>query len=94
MQKTKPQNHHIQEVWQTYLCSEHYYQLAKKYKKPSFSEAIYSFASLESASLAAIRTLLQSLLACLNVALDLEDLVYWCKQNKLFLWDIAAEQEV
>ena len=42
-----------------------------------------SFAFLAYASLAAPRTLLQRLLACLIFTLDSEDLFYWYKQKKV-----------
>ena len=47
-----------------------------------------SFILLAYASLAASRTLLQLLLACLNFALDSEDLSCWNKQKSAFyeLW--------
>ena len=51
-----------------------------------------SFVLSEYASLAASRTLLQRLLACLNFNLDSEDLSFWCKQKKGFLWTMAAAQ--
>ena len=51
-----------------------------------------SFVLLVYASLAASRTLLQWLLACLNFTLDSEDLSFWCKQKKWFLWTMAAAQ--
>ena len=44
------------------------------------------------ASLAASRTLLQQLLACLNITLDSEDLFCWYKWKKWFLSTMAAAQ--
>ena len=44
------------------------------------------------ASLAASRTLLQRLLACLNFTLEAEDLSFWYKRKKWFLWTMAAAQ--
>ena len=41
-----------------------------------------SFVLLAYVSLAALRTLLQQLLACLNFPLDSEDLFSCCKRNK------------
>ena len=41
-----------------------------------------SFVLLAYASLAASRTLLQRLLACLNFTLEAEDLSFWYKQKK------------
>ena len=46
----------------------------QKSREPSFWETIDSFVLLAYASLAASRTLLQQLLACLNFTLDSEDL--------------------
>ena len=46
----------------------------RKSREPSFWEVMDSFVLVASASLAASRTLLQRLLACLNVSLDSEDL--------------------
>ena len=51
---------------------------------------IDSFVLLPDASLAASRTLLKQLLACLNFTLDSEDFFYWYKRKKWFLWNIAA----
>ena len=48
--------------------------ICQKSQEPSFWEVIDSFVLLTHASLAASRTLLQKLLACLNFTLDLEDL--------------------
>ena len=44
------------------------------------------------ASLAASRTFLQWLLACLSFTLESEELSFWCKQKKWFLWTMAAAQ--
>ena len=52
--------------------------------KPNFYVVIESFLLLEYTSLAASRTHLQQLLACLNFALDL-DLFSWYKRKKRFL---------
>ena len=51
----------------------------QKFREASFWEVMNSFFVLASASLAASRTLLQQLLACLNFTLDLEDLFCWYK---------------
>ena len=51
----------------------------------SFWEVINSFVLAAYKSLAASRTLLQKLLACLNFTLDSDDLVCWYKQQKCFL---------
>ena len=48
-------------------------------REPSFWEVMDSFVLLAYASLAASRTLLQQLLACLNLTLDSEDLSWWYK---------------
>ena len=47
-----------------------------------------SFGLLANLSLAASKTLLQQLVACLNFTLDSEDLSFWCKQKSDFyeLW--------
>ena len=49
----------------------------QKYREPSFWEVVDSFVLVAHASLAASRTFLQWLLACLNFTLDLEDLLCW-----------------
>ena len=54
----------------------------QKSSEPSFWEVMDSFALVAYASLAASRTLLQRLLACLNFALDSEDLFCWYKRKK------------
>ena len=51
-----------------------------------------SFVLLAYASLAASRTLLQQLLACLNFTLESEDFSLWYKRKKWFLWTMAAAQ--
>ena len=53
--------------------------IRQKSWKPSFWEVIDSFVLVAYASLAASRTLLQQLLACLNLSLDSEDLFGWYK---------------
>ena len=50
--------------------------------QPSFWEVMDSFVLLAYASLAASRTLLQRLLACLNFTLESEDLSFWYKRKK------------
>ena len=57
----------------------------QKSQEPSFWEVMDSFVLLAYASLAASRTLLQRLLACLNFTLESEDLSFWYKQKKWFL---------
>ena len=56
--------------------------ICQKSQEPSFSEVMDSFISLAYACLAASRTFLQQLLACLNFTLDSEDLFHWYKQKK------------
>ena len=53
--------------------------IRQKSREPRFWEVMDSFALLAHASLAASRTLLQQLLACLNFTLDSEDLFCWYK---------------
>ena len=67
--------------------------IRQKSWKPSFLEIMDSFVLLAYASLAASRTILQQLLACLNFTLKSEDLSSWYKWKKLFLWTMAAAQE-
>ena len=52
-------------------------------QEPSFWEVMDSFVLLAYASLAASRTLLQRLLACLNFPLDLEDLILLVQMKKV-----------
>ena len=56
--------------------------ICKKSWEPSFREVIDFFVLAAYARLAASRTLLQRLLACLNFTLDSEDLFCWYKQKK------------
>ena len=56
--------------------------IRQKSRKLSFWEVMDSFVLVAYASLAASRNLLQRLLACLNFALDSEDLFCWCKRKK------------
>ena len=56
--------------------------ICQKSQEPSFWEVMNSFVLVAYASLAASRTLLQRLLACLNFTLDSEDLFCWYKQKK------------
>ena len=64
----------------------------QKSQEPSFWEVIDSFVLVAYASLAASRTLLQRLLACLNFTLESEDFSLWYKRKKWFLWTMAAAQ--
>ena len=56
--------------------------IRQKSREPNFWEVIDSFVLVAYASLAASRTLLQRLLACLNFTLDSEDLCCWYKRKK------------
>ena len=53
--------------------------ICQKSPEPSFWEVMDSFVLLAYASLAASRTLLQRLLACLNFTLESEDFSLWYK---------------
>ena len=53
--------------------------IGQKCQEPSFWEVMDSFVLVAYASLAASRTLLQRLLACLNFPLDSENLFCWYK---------------
>ena len=64
----------------------------QKPREPSFWEKMNSFVLWACASLAASRTLLQTLLAWLNFTLDSEDLFCWYKHKKWFLWTIVARK--
>ena len=56
--------------------------ICQKSQEPCFLEVMHSFVLLTYASLAALRTLLQRLLICLNFILEVEDLSFWYKQKK------------
>ena len=56
--------------------------IRQKSREPSFWEVMGSFVLLAYASLAASRTLLQRLLACLNFTLESEDFSLWYKRKK------------
>ena len=56
--------------------------ICQKSQEPCFLEVMHSFVLLTYASLAALRTLLQRLLTCLNFILEVEDLSFWYKQKK------------
>ena len=66
--------------------------ICQKSCKPSLWEVMDSFVLVAYASLTASRTLLQQLLAWLNFTLESEDLSFWCKRKKWFLWTMAAAQ--
>ena len=68
--------------------------ICQKSWEPSFWEVMDFFVLVPYASLAALRTLLQWLLACLNFTLDSEDLFCWYNWKKWFLWIMAAAQAV
>ena len=57
--------------------------ICQKSREPSFWEVMDSFVLVAYASLAASRSLLQGLLACLNFTLDSEDLFCWYKRKKM-----------
>ena len=63
--------------------------IRQKSWEPSFWEVMDSFVLVAYASLAASRTLLEQLLACLNFTLD-SDLFCWYKRKKWFLCTITA----
>ena len=54
-----------------------------KSQEPRFWKVMDSFVLVAYASLAASRTLLQRLLACLNLTLDSEDLSFWFERKKV-----------
>ena len=56
--------------------------IRQKSREPSFWEVMDSFVLLAYVSLAASRTLLQRLLACLNFTLESEDFPLWYKRKK------------
>ena len=58
------------------------FAIRQKSQEPCFWEVMDSFVLLAHASLAALRTLLQQLLACLKFTLEAGDLSFWYKQNK------------
>ena len=60
--------------------------------EPSLWEVTDSFVFLTYASLAASRTLLQWLLAFLNLSLESDDLSFWYNRKKWFLWTMDAAQ--
>ena len=57
--------------------------IRQKSRESSFWEVIESFVLVAYACFAALRTLLQRLLACLNFTLDSEDLFCWYKRKKV-----------
>ena len=66
--------------------------IRQKPRQPSFWEVMDSFVLLAYVSLAASRTHLQRLLACLNFTLEAEDLSFWYRQKKWFLWAATAAE--
>ena len=67
--------------------------IRQKSREPNFWEAIDSFVLLAYASLAASRTLLQRLLACLNFTLELEDLSF-CANEKSGFYEIWQQRKL
>ena len=57
-------------------------ELPESSQEPSFQEVMDFFVLSAYVSLAASRTLLQRLLACLNFTLEAEDLSFWYKRKK------------
>ena len=55
--------------------------ICQKSREPSFWQVMDSFVLLAYTNLAASRTLLQQLLACLNFTLESEDLSFWYKRK-------------
>ena len=51
-----------------------------------------SFVLLAYASFAASGTLLQQLLACMTFSFESEDLSFWYKGKKWFIWTVAAPE--
>ena len=66
--------------------------ICQKSWEPSFWEVMDSFVLLAYANLAASRSLLQRLLACLNLTFGPEDLSFWYKWKEWFLRTMAAAQ--
>ena len=64
----------------------------QKSRERSFWEVMDYFVLLAYVGLAASRTLLQRLLACLNLTLDSEGLFSWYKRQKWILWTMATAQ--
>ena len=64
--------------------------IRQKSREPSFWEVMDSFVLVAYASLAASRTLLHWLLACLSFTLDSKDLLCWYKWKKWFLRAMTA----
>ena len=70
--------------------------IRQKSQEPSFWEVVNPFVLVAYASSAGSRTLLQQLLACLNITLDSEDLFCWYKQKSDFyeLWPQHRLQKI
>ena len=66
--------------------------IRQEFRELSFWEVMHSFVLLAYSSLAASRTRLQRVLACLNFTLGSEDLFCWYKRKTWFLWTMAAAQ--
>ena len=67
--------------------------IRQKSQEPGFWEVMDSFVLLAYISLAASRTLLQWLLACLNFTLESEDLSFWYKRKKRFLCELWQQHK-
>ena len=67
--------------------------ICQKSRGPSFWEVKDSFVLLVYACLAASRTLLQWLLACLNLTLESEDLSFWYKWKKWTMMNYELWQQ-
>ena len=65
--------------------------IRRKSQESSFWKVMDAFVLLAYANLAALRTLLQWLLACVKFTLEAEDLSFWYKR-KGFLWAMATAQ--
>ena len=62
--------------------------IRQKSREPCFWKVMDSSISVVYESLAALRTLLQRLLACLNFTLDSEDLLCWYKRKKKDFYEL------
>ena len=72
MQKTSP-GRRAEEVWHIYLCWKHHLQSSKSLQSEVSGKWLTLFVLVAYARLAASKTLLQQLLACMNFTLDSED---------------------
>ena len=91
MQKTTPPGRWIAEVWQIYLEKTNGYLPKVPRAKFLGSPVLFCFISkCKFVSFKNQRAIFQWLLACLNFTLESEDLFYWYKQKKRFLWTMEA----